>query len=103
MKKIFVLAVVSIFACSVQASNLFQSDNPFPQTSPQSLNNVYESAPATMQDEVKKEKKSWFRKGRNLQDDDAQKQLEQHKFPVYPVTHEGVQSDTNFYMFSTGK
>ena len=103
MKKL--LAIIALFAISigVQASDLFQSDNPFPQTSPQTMNNIYESKPDIIQDEIKKEKKSWFRKGKNLQQDDAQKQLEQHKIPVYPVTHEGVQSDTNFYMFSTGK
>ena len=103
MKKIFALMIVSMITCSVQANNLFQSDNPFPQTSPQNFNNIYESTPSTIQDEVKKEKKSWFRKGQNLQNVDTQQKLDQHKIPVYPVQQEGVQGDTNYYMFSTGK
>ena len=102
MKKLYVLAVVSMFICSVQADNLFQNNNPFPQTQIQTMNNIYESEPATMQDEAKKTKKSWFRKGKNLQEEST-KIPEQYKIPVYPVQHEGVQSDTNFYMFSTGK
>jgi len=99
MKKLFVLALASIFICNVQASNLFQSDNPFPQTQMQTMNNIYESTPSTIQDEVKKEKKSWFKRDKNLQQESTQLKLPQ--IPVYPVQHEGAQSNDSFYMFTT--
>ena len=102
MKKIMAVMFLTIGCCSVQADNLFQNTNPFPQTMPQDMNNIYESKPAVMQDEVKKAKKSWFKKGNNLKQDDAKIQS-QYKIPVYPVQNEGAQNESNFYMFTTGQ
>ena len=102
MKKILAIMVLSVGFCSAQADNLFQNTNPFPQTMPQDMNNIYESKPAVMQDEAKKAKKLWFRKGKNLQTESTELK-NQYKIPVYPVQHEGVQSDTSFYMFTTGQ
>lgn len=100
MKKLLAVMIVSIAFCSAQADNLFQNTNPFPQTMPQDMNNIYESKPAVMQDEAKKAKKSWFKRGENLQKE--QEELQKHKFPVYPVPNEG-QSSGNYYMFTTGQ
>ena len=100
MKKILLLMLLAASICSVQADNFFQNTNPFPQTMPQDMNNIYESKPAVMQDEAKKAKKSWFKKGENLKKETVQQQ-EQYKIPVYPVTHEGMQNNENFYMFTT--
>ena len=102
MKKILAVIVMLCGICSVQADNLFQSSNPFPQTDPQRMNNIYESEPAKIQDETKKAKKSWFKKGENLKKETTE-QKNQYKIPVYPVQNEGVQSNTNFYMFTTGQ
>ena len=102
MKKILVLMLLAIGISSVQADNLFQNTNPFPQTMPQDMNNIYESKPAVIQDEAKKTKKSWFRKGENLQTEDA-KIPQQYKIPVYPVPYEEANGEKNFYMFTTGQ
>ena len=45
MKKIALLLVLTFCVNSVMADNLFQNSNPFPQTSPEKLNNIYEQLP----------------------------------------------------------
>lgn len=100
MKKLIVLSIILGGICSVQAENFFQTSNPFPQTSPQTMNNIYESEPATLQDEAKKAKKSFFRRGKNIQQKEA---TLKNKVPVYPVQSDTVQEDGSFYMFTTGQ
>lgn len=99
MKKIsFILALILTIG-AVNADNFFQNSNPFPQTEPQKMNNIYESEPAMIQKEAKQAKKSIFR-SRNKE---TQENIEKFAVPVYPVEHEGVESNTKFYMFTTGK
>lgn len=93
MKKTIAILLLGISVSSVAAADLFQNNNPFPQTTPRSLNNIYESQPATIQHEVKQEKKSWFKKGKNLQEQEIQETKSLNKFP-----NEGV-NDGSFYMF----
>ena len=61
MKKIAILTVLMLSTGLAYADNLFQTNNPFPQTVPQSLNNIYEAEPAVIQKEENVKKKSWFR------------------------------------------
>ena len=93
MRRFITLSILILSMSSVCAGNFFQSDNPFPQTSPQTLNNVYESEPATiMQEEAKSQKKSWFRKkNKNL------KEQSTDQLQTCPV-NEGV-NDGSFYLF----
>ena len=102
MKKVLALMLISMGVLTAQADNLFQTSNPFPQTDPQRMNNIYESEPAKIQDESKKAKKSWFRKGENLQQEKTELK-NQYKIPVYPVPNEGIQEKDGFYMFTTGQ
>lgn len=95
MKKILALSILILSVSSVYAENLFQTNNPFPQTMPQSMNNIYESKPAVIQQEAKQAKKSWFRKGKNLQNAERA-ELEAGKLPTYPA---GDSSNGSFYMF----
>lgn len=94
MKKLVSLFVLSAFISPVFADNLFQNSNPFPNTSPQHMNNIYESEPAIIQHEEKQVKKSWFKKGKNLQEQEAK----DANLKTYPV-HEGAQDSNSFYMF----
>jgi len=95
MKNLTILLAL-LFTCScVNADNIFQSNNPFPQTMPQSMNNIYESEPAVIQKEHKQAKKSWFRKGKNLQESDAQ---QNYVVPQAKIINEGA-NDTGFYEF----
>ena len=65
MKKTLALLIVFLTTGAAFAdSNIFQSNNPFPQTMPESLNNIYESKPDVIQQEAKQEKKSWFRRNK---------------------------------------
>ena len=100
--KNFILAIILLLSItSAQAENLFQSNNPFPQTMPQSMNNIYESEPATIRQEAKQQQKSsWFKKNKNQQKD---AEIEQYQVPVYPIINEGADSNKNFYMFTTGQ
>lgn len=93
MKKTALLLMVMLLSGSVLASNLYQSNNPFPQTAPQSMNNIYESEPAVIQHEAKQEKKLWFRKKKNLKETGECKQKELQTFPREQET------DGSFYMF----
>ncbi len=96
MKKIVLLFVLSFCVNSVFADNLFQYTNPFPQTSPQRMNNLYEAEPAVIQREEAKNterKQSWFKRNKK-QTQDAYK----NELPKYPV-NEGVQNDGSFYVF----
>ena len=98
---IFILA---LFICcsSVFAENLFQNNNPFPQTNPQTMNNIYEAEPATIQKEFKQAKKSKIKKGKNIEQQNLSN-TNTPTIPVYPVVHEGVEANTDFYMFTTGQ
>lgn len=96
MKKLVVFIMLAFVISPVFADNLFQNSNPFPQTVPQSMNNIYESEPATIQQEEKQEKKSWFRKGRNLQKQEAAEKA--RELQKYPVEHEDA-NNGSFYIF----
>ena len=96
MKKIIILSMFLSVTGSVFAADIFMNNNPFPQTVPQSMNNIYESTPATMQQEVKQEKKSWFRKGRNLKKQEASEKA--RELQKYPEVHEGTNNES-FYVF----
>ena len=100
MKKLVLLFALSLCVSPVLADNLFQDSNPFPQTSPQRMNNIYEAEPATIQQEAKQAKKSWFRKGKNIQEQeiqDAKRRL--YTYPPQAGTNEGTQ-DGSFYLFN---
>ena len=96
MKKLVLLAALSVSMSSVFANNLFPTNNPFPETEPQTMNNIYESEPAKIQQEAKQQKKSWFKKGKNLQEEEA-REMQQSGLNTYPV-NEGV-NNGSFYMF----
>ena len=99
MKNLAFMFILCLSVNSVCAANIFENNNPFPQTTPQTMNNLYEAEPATIQKEVKQEKKSWFKKGKNLQEQeikDAEKRL--YTYPPEANKHEGVQ-DGSFFMF----
>ena len=94
MKKLVLLFMLSVCVSPVLADNLFQDSNPFPQTSPERLNNLYEAEPAVMQkEEVKKpEKQPWFKRNKK-----QEQKTETQAIQKYPV-HEGV-NDGSFYVF----
>ena len=99
MKKIILLFVFAFCVNSVLADNLFQNSNPFPQNNPERMNNLYEAEQSTMQQEIKQEKKSWFKKGKNLQEKEiknTEKRL--YNYPPNTNTNEGEQNGS-FYMF----
>ncbi len=48
MKKLALLLVLVCFANTAFADNLFKSTNPFPQTSPETMNNLYEAELGSM-------------------------------------------------------
>lgn len=99
MKKTIALLILGVSMSSVMAADMFENNNPFPQTQPQYMNNLYEADQATLQHEAKQEKKSWFKKGKNLQEQeiqDAKKRL--YTNPPQAGTNEGVQ-DGSFYIF----
>jgi len=77
-----------------QADNLFPNSNPFPQTTPQSMNNIYESEPSVIIQEQKQAKKSLFKKGKNLQQSESQNYV----VPESKVINEGANNDS-FYLF----
>jgi len=93
MKKLVLLFVLSLTVGCVYADNFMQTTNPFPQSNMQTINNIYESEPCVMQEEQKQAKKSWFRKGKNLQEQETQDAKRGIK--TYPT--EGVEN--GFYMF----
>ena len=100
MKKLVLLFALSLCVSPVLADNLFQNTNPFPQNNPERMNNIYESDPGTIQQEVKQSKKSWFKKGKNLQEQeitDTEKRL--YQYPPQAGTNEGAQ-DGSFYLFN---
>ena len=97
MKKLVLLLIMASISGVVYAENFLQDSNPFPQTQEQSLNNIYEARPATIQREQKKAKKFWF--GRNKQ---AQQELpSDYVIPQSKVIHEGTQgkNDGSYYVF----
>ena len=97
MKKTLALLIVFLTTGAAFAdSNIFQSNNPFPQTMPESLNNIYESKPDVIQQEDKQEKKSWFRKGKNLRKQEMKESAEQSGYgsPVNENHNNG-----SFYVF----
>jgi len=99
MKKIALLFVLAFCVNSVFADNLFQNTNPFPQTSPERMNNLYEAEQSTILHETKPEKKSWFKKGKNLKDQEIQETEKRlYTYPQNADKNEGVQSGS-FYMF----
>ena len=101
MKKLVLLFVLSLSTGAVLAENLLQFNNPFPQTSPQKFNNIYESEPAIIQKEAKQEKKSWFRKGKNLQEQETKEVksgLNTYNVNGVNGVNEGAQ-ENGFYVF----
>ena len=97
MKKTLALLIVFLTTGAAFAdSNIFQSNNPFPQTMPESLNNIYESKPDVIQQEVKQEKKSWFRKGKNLRKQEMKESAEQSGYGC-PVNEN--HNNGSFYVF----
>lgn len=88
MKKFVALLVLSLSVNCVIAENLFQSNNPFPQTVPQTMNNIYESKPVVMEREQQKEQsrlKSWFKRKR----DNAKTESSNYVIPESRVINEG--------------
>ena len=98
MKKYFLIFTLLLSFGAAGAATWNMNDNPFPQTSPQNMNNIYESEPATIAKEQKKAKKSWFRT-KNVEPEQVK---ELPKIPVYPVPHEGVRENGDYYIFTTG-
>ena len=96
MKKFLPLLILSLTIISSQAADFMQSSNPFPQTSIQRMNNIYESEPATIQQEAKKERKFRFK---NLINKDSETKQEPQNLPVYPKVNEGSNSNGSFYSF----
>jgi len=78
-KTLALLLVVLTTGVALADSNIFQSNNPFPQTMPESLNNIYETEPAVFQKEAKQEKKFWFRKGKNIREQELKESAVQGK------------------------
>ena len=97
MKRFIVSMILILSIGSANADNLFDYNNPFPQTSPQAMNNIYESEPAAMQKEEKKAKRFFFKN--KTEEPKELKQLP--KLPVYPAVHEGVPSNGDYYLFTT--
>ena len=100
MKKTIALLILGVSMSSVMAADMFENNNPFPQTQPQYMNNLYEADQATLQHEAKQEKKSWFKKGKTLREQeiqDAKKRL--YTYPPSGAKDEGVY-DGGFYMFN---
>ncbi len=99
MKKIALLLVLTFCVNSAIADNLFQDSNPFPQTNPERMNNLYEAEQSTMIQEIKQEKKSKIKKGKNIQEQEV-KDIEKKLYTYPPTTgqNEGVQNGS-FYMF----
>ena len=97
MKKSVLLLILFLSMGCVNSENLFQYNNPFPQTSPQMMNNIYESEPATIFNEKNKAKKSRI-KAKNTEEQTVLEN-ENSKLPVYPSINEGSVDSGNFYMF----
>ena len=98
MKKIAVLVMLSLSMSIVYADNLFQSNNPFPQTSPQTMNNIYESEPAQLmkeQNKQEKAKKSWFKRKKKAQ---QYTESSDYVVPNSKIIHEGNQ-EGSYYVF----
>jgi hypothetical protein len=96
MKNLVLLFALSLCVNAAFADNLFQDTNPFPQTTPQRMNNLYEAQPAVIQKEESKkpeEKRSWFKRNKTHAQDTYKNEL-----PKYPV-NEGGSNDGSFYVF----
>lgn len=93
MKNFILFSVLIVSISCVSANNLYQDTNPFPQTSIQTMNNIYESEPAVMKNEIKKQpKKTWFRRSNQTENSELIQQDE----------NKGVNEGTNdgsFYLF----
>lgn len=99
MKKAIAILILGFSAGTVFAADLFQNNNPFPQTQPQSMNNLYEAADSTLQHEIKQKNKAKIKKGKNIQEQEIQDiENRLYKAPPYEYKNEGVQ-DGSFYMF----
>ena len=100
MKKIALLLVLTFCVNSAAlADNLFQDSNPFPQTNPEKLNNIYEAEQSTLIQEVKEQKKSRIKKGKNIQEQEIKNNENLlYTYPPNAGTNEGVQNGS-FYMF----
>ena len=94
MKNFTIFTILMLSAGFVYADNLFPNNSPFPQTSPQTLNNIYEAEPAVIQEEEKQETKSWFRKRKKA------KKVESSDYvvPESKIINEGSK-DGSFYVF----
>ena len=99
MKKLALLLVLTFCVNSALADNLFQDTNPFPQTNPEKLNNIYEAEQSTMEQEVKQEKKARIRTGKNIHEQEIKNNEKLlYTYPPNAGTNEGVQNGS-FYMF----
>ena len=99
MKKLALLFVLAFCVNSALADNLFQDSTPFPQTNPEKLNNIYEAEQSTLIQEVKQEKKSKIKKGKNLREQEIKNNEELlYTYPPNVKVNEGVQ-DGSFYRF----
>lgn len=97
--------LILLIFCSVNtvfAANMFETNNPFPQNVPQSMNNIYESEPTTIYNENSKKGKL---KARNKKTKELEEMNTNPKtvIPVYPVRNDGTEQDGSFYMFTTGQ
>ena len=101
MKRIIALSILALSINTVSAENLFQNNNPFPQTVPQSMNNIYQSEPEVIKQEEKKQVKFFWRRNKKQAETPAAMD-NQPKVPVYPVEN-GQVNDGSFYMFTTGQ
>ena len=94
MKKFAIVTALVLSTGFVNADNLFQTNNPFPQTVPQSLNNIYEAEPAVMQKEEKAKKRFWFKsKNKSIQTNSAD-----YVVPESKVINEGADNGS-FHVF----
>ena len=95
MKNFAIFTIMMLSASFVNAETLFPNNNPFPQTAPQSLNNIYEAEPAVIQEESNKKQKLWFkRKNKKSQTTNSS----DYVVPESKIINEGT-NDGSFYVF----
>lgn len=100
MKKLIALSILLALSSTVFAGDFFQTTNPFPQTMPETLNNIYESTPAVMQQEQKKAKKYKIQKDKKLSCDEyVNEETSANILPIYPAAEDSSKLNQNFYKF----
>ena len=101
MKKFITLSILFALSGTVFAGDFFQTTNPFPQTMPESLNNIYESTPAVMQQEQKKAKKCKIQKGKKQTcDENVNEETNANTLPIYPAAEDSSKLNQNFYKYN---